>query len=552
MDTATPETAEPSNSPAIAPAPAAPPVGRKQDEESLRETLVSILIAFVLAFVFRSYVVEPFVIPTGSMAPTLLGAHMEFQSPYTGYAWTSNPRDYTSSTQETPISMQGSRNNPRGHIAATDPMSQIPLAKWNVPLHAGDRILVLKYLYAVSSPKRWDVVVFKNPEQPQQNYIKRLVGLPNEELWIADGDLFTRPAHSDGAWRVARKPNRIQRRLWRPLFSSEWAPRLDEHDGKAWRGPWLARNTVTTGKSYRMTMGDDGSADLWWNAGDWPITDDTPYNETSPGGQGMRFPVSDLRLRAVIEPDDPGSFTATARLSARGQEFQAVLGPGGVDIRQRTSPTADESAGADPEDLGWVMLATAPDRAFAGGGAQRVEFWHVDQRLSVWVNEEEVCHAEYDWEPIERIANATGIEVNATGTAYTSPDSSDLGRARHYLMPRVSWLFEGADATLTRVGLDRDLFYQTGRTPNRATLPETTFTLDEDQFFTLGDNSPASKDGRMWTHVDPWIAQEFDPTIGVVHRDLMMGKAFFVYFPSPRRALGRVPVPNFGEMRFIR
>ena len=83
-------------------------------------------------------------------------------------------------------------------------------------------------------------------------------------------------------------------------------------------------------------------------------------------------------------------------------------------------------------------------------------------------------------------------------------------------------------------------------------MPETVFTLGEDQFFTLGDNSPASKDGRMWTRVDPWIAEVFDPTVGVVHRDLMMGQAFFVYFPAPRKAFGRVPVPNFGEMRFIR
>lgn len=547
------DTAPTPSSPAPAPTPApATPSKPRQDEESLRETLVSILIAFVLAFVFRSYVVEPFVIPTGSMAPTLLGAHMEFQSPYTGYAWTSNPRDYTTNTQETPLRVQGARNHSDGHIAATDPMSGIPMAQWNVPLHAGDRILVLKYLYAIRSPKRWDVVVFKNPEQPQQNYIKRLVGLPNEELWIADGDLFTRPANSDGAWAVARKPNRIQRDLWRTLYSSEWAPRLTEHDGKAWRGPWIAQNTVTSGESYRMSLGDNGRADLWWNVGDWPITDDTPYNETSTNGQGTRFPVSDLRMRAVIEPDDPASFTATARLATRGHEFQAVLRPGGVEIRQRLAPTAGDSAGVDPDTLEWETLSQRATDAFSGGGKTPVEFWHADQRLSVWVDGEEVCHAEYDWEPIERIANATGIVVRETGTAYTSTDSQDLGRARVYHMPNVSWLFEGSDATLTRVGLDRDLYYQTGRMPSRATLPETVFTLNDDQFFTLGDNSPASKDGRMWTHVDPWIAQEFDPTIGVVHRDLMMGQAFFVYFPAPRRALGRVPVPNFGEMRFIR
>ena len=551
-----PESGAAAGATSVATAPARPNRGRPE-EESLRETLVSILIAFVLAFVFRSYVVEPFVIPTGSMAPTLLGAHMEFRSPYTGYAWSSNPRDYVDSGMETPASLQGGRSNLNGHIAVTDPMSKLGLAQWNVPLHAGDRILVLKYLYAVRSPRRWDVVVFKNPEQPQQNYIKRLAGLPNEELWIADGDLFTRAANTDDAWRVARKPNRIQRDLWRTLYSSEWAPMSPEHDGKAWRGPWVARGVETTGRSYRMQVvspegGDAARAALWWNTGEWPINDDEPYNETSSMGPVSRFPISDLRLRAVIEPDDAAGFTAIARLGTRGQEFQAALGPGGVTIRQRSSPTGDDSANADDGDLGWVTLAESKRDVFGDGESHRIEFWHVDQRLSVWVDGDERCSAEYDWSPIERIRNATGIEVRERGTAYTSSDSSDLGRPGAYRYPVVSWLFEGSDATLTRVGLDRDLYYQTGRAPNRATLPETVFTLSDDQFFTLGDNSPASKDGRMWTHVDPWVAQEFDPTVGVVNRDLMMGRAFFVYFPAPRRAMGKVPVPNFGAMRFIK
>ena len=51
----------------------------------------------------------------------------------------------------------------------------------------GDRVLVLKYLYAFQDPQRWDVVVFKNPTDPNgdaANYIKRLVGLPSEQLLI--------------------------------------------------------------------------------------------------------------------------------------------------------------------------------------------------------------------------------------------------------------------------------------------------------------------------------------------------------------------------------
>src|SRR5436305_662862 len=53
--------------------------------KGVKETIESLLIAFMLAFVFRAFVVEAFVIPTGSMATTLLGAHMRYTCKECGY-----------------------------------------------------------------------------------------------------------------------------------------------------------------------------------------------------------------------------------------------------------------------------------------------------------------------------------------------------------------------------------------------------------------------------------------------------------------------------------
>ena len=44
---------------------------------AIRETIESIAVAVILAFLFRAFVAEAFVIPTGSMAPTLQGRHMD-------------------------------------------------------------------------------------------------------------------------------------------------------------------------------------------------------------------------------------------------------------------------------------------------------------------------------------------------------------------------------------------------------------------------------------------------------------------------------------------
>ena len=51
------------------------------------ETLQSLIVAFVLAMAFRGFVVEGFVIPTGSMAPTLMGSHALVQSHQTGWTF---------------------------------------------------------------------------------------------------------------------------------------------------------------------------------------------------------------------------------------------------------------------------------------------------------------------------------------------------------------------------------------------------------------------------------------------------------------------------------
>src|SRR5436309_9891070 len=81
---------------ALAPKPAEPEKSAKpappRDEGGahVKETLESIVVAFILAFIFRCFVVEAFVIPTGSMAPTLLGAHSRFECPDCGYRFDVN------------------------------------------------------------------------------------------------------------------------------------------------------------------------------------------------------------------------------------------------------------------------------------------------------------------------------------------------------------------------------------------------------------------------------------------------------------------------------
>src|SRR5688500_15237392 len=225
----------------------------------IKETLASILIAFILAFVFRAFVVEAFVIPTGSMAPTLLGAHMRFDCRECGYQWD--------------VGYSAGRDGSDLDIKARAGRSYVvycPNCKWkaspedstNPRVRYGDRILVLKYLYIpwISQPQRWDVVVFKSPHPVPPapdyvtNYIKRLIALPGEWVMLLDGDVYVcddkdldhidpsdpqQRKKLDAAWKIQRKPRHAQDALWRIIYDHDYRPLLaHSRDGKTRTDGW--------------------------------------------------------------------------------------------------------------------------------------------------------------------------------------------------------------------------------------------------------------------------------------------------------------------------
>jgi len=53
-------------------------------------------------------------------------------------------------------------------------------------LHTGEFVIVNKLAYRFSEPKQGDVIVFRFPRNPEQEYIKRIIGLPGDEVTIAE------------------------------------------------------------------------------------------------------------------------------------------------------------------------------------------------------------------------------------------------------------------------------------------------------------------------------------------------------------------------------
>ena len=117
----------------------------KSKKNSFFGNLKSIFIAIFIALLIRSFIFEPFNIPSGSMKPNLLVGDFIFVSKYS----------YGFSKHSLPFS---------------------------IPLIPGK-------IFS-NTPERGDVVVFKTPENNRTDYIKRVIGLPGDKIEIKNGIIF--------------------------------------------------------------------------------------------------------------------------------------------------------------------------------------------------------------------------------------------------------------------------------------------------------------------------------------------------------------------------
>ncbi|MBI3794297.1 MAG: signal peptidase I [Nitrospinae bacterium] len=109
----------------------------KAKKSLAREYIEAIIIALLLALFIRSFVVQAFRIPSGSMIPTLL---------------------------------------------------------------VGDQILVDKLTFKFRKPERGEIIVFQYPKDVTRDFIKRIIGLPGDKLEVRDRKVFINGQPLDDAY----------------------------------------------------------------------------------------------------------------------------------------------------------------------------------------------------------------------------------------------------------------------------------------------------------------------------------------------------------------
>ncbi len=209
----------------------------------------SVVLRSCLRFLFRTFLAEAFVIPTGSMAPTLMGRHKDVVCPQCGYTYrVGASQSVTESGQPTGLRVISGTCPVCRFTADLAPQSTLGRTS---PDYSGDRILASRVDYELADPQRWDVAVFHFPLNAATDFIKRVAGLPNETLKIQYGDVWIKPAGAD-RFHIARKPPDKVLATLQTMYDDDYvAPLLVRNRWPTSWAPWRRPTVPADGSSRK-------------------------------------------------------------------------------------------------------------------------------------------------------------------------------------------------------------------------------------------------------------------------------------------------------------
>ncbi|MBC8329217.1 MAG: signal peptidase I [Planctomycetes bacterium] len=407
---------------------------KEKSKHPLRDLIEMCVFAVVMALGLKVFALEAYQIPTGSMMPTLMGTQL------------------------------------------LDRQTQVP----NSSIH--DRVLVDKLSFLVREPKRWEVVVFRYPLLAYQNYVKRLVGMPGEELMVENGDIWTRPIGSDLEFVIQRKPADLQRRLWKRVFpvpgatTNPWAgwdtsgEHSAEGDGSlTFRGK--GRTSFDSIKDvYRHGFPDS----IYWRI---PVS--------GSGSRGSNF-VHDLRLQLSVTPTSTSPMTA--EIQCGPWAFELELDPGSGSYRLLL-PDGDRRQGA-------VLLAA--------GEQVEVQFAYWDQHFELQID-------------------AGGDRFSETGDLSLASDERARRSGVSLSLPEGGW-------RLAPPAIERDIHYLS-TLQGDGSQPRV-FEIPEGYFFMMGDNTQNSHDSRDWSSREIQLVEPMEGRTELIGDDF--SGSMDPFFDNPR------------------
>ena len=607
----------------------------------VRETIESIIVAIVLALMFRAYEAEAFIIPTGSMAPSLQGQHLDLECDNCelryrtgvslgGHAnliaeienfeaqYQTVNRGRLPTDQEICQAFQITENNLR--IVRTEPSidsTYCPICMYRTQMrstepdhnyNSGDRILVNKFVYDFNTPERYDVIVFKNPNNGKQNYIKRLIGLPGDNLLIENGDIYVmHPIDGGGYTReITRKPaSKLKHvlqvvddthHIGKDLGDVDWPSRwqafdqqsswaIQESDGnpnffseQTAGENWLRYRHFQPLKSdWPSIIGgvlpnryDAAALPLGRLIGDQYAYNDGLYRSSVINGEAASGHVQNSGLHWV---GDIGVDCELKIKSGQGKLLLDIVEGGAhficeIDVATggatfRCDDSNVETKVAFVDQSGESVAAPTAQTSIKGPGDYKLEFVNADDRLHLWVD--------------GKLIEINGGDYTRTGIPVPTYSPEDPGDAEPIGIGTV-----GLDVQIQRIKVLRDLYYTSFKGSSNSSdleneIGESVRTIERlhhnpelwsdeeaiavfrkkkgqtEPMFELVDSDDDAKDQflPMGDNSPKSLDGRVWPGPHFVDRELLIGRAMLIYWPHTLNK----PIkyfPNFGRMGFIR
>ena len=571
----------------------------------VRETIESIVIAIVLALMFRAYEAEAFIIPTGSMAPSLQGQHMDLECD------NCKLRYRTGASREV---------NHYGTLDSTDcPVCQYRTTMRSTePDHvsnSGDRILVNKFVYDFKTPERYDVIVFKNPNNGKQNYIKRLIGLPGDNLLIENGDIYVLEPNAEGGYsrQITRKPARKLKHVLQAVDDTF-------HIGKeltsiAWPSRWQAFDpasnwTIQESEGNPNFFSAETEGENWLRyrhfqplKSEWPsikkgVRPARFDAQAPPTGRliGDQYAYNDglyNRLKDEVIADRReyfqnsglhwvGDLGVDCELKVNSNQGKLLfdLVEGGahficeIDVATGAATFRCDDSNVDTkvafvDQAGEQVANPSAQTSIRGAGDYKIEFVNADDRLHLWVD--------------GKLVDIAGADYQRTGIPIPTYSPEDPGDAEPVGIGAV-----GLDVRVRRIRVLRDLYYVSAMGQTRGIAGTNISNLENEReesvkkieqfhqnpelwsgpqavalfkkkkgqtepMFVLIDSDDDAKDQflPMGDNSPKSLDGRVWPGPHFVDRELLIGRAMLIYWPHTLNK--PVPYfPNFGGMGFIR
>ena len=554
---------------------------------ALVEAFVSLFVAVLL---FRTFAAEGYMISTGSMAPCLLGYHKRVVCPTCGITFPFGTAYDTDEDPDADVKISGRSR------AVCPNCGQSGIDVTDVPRNHGDQLLVNKQAYLNQLPKRWDIIVFRNPGRPTEAYVKRLVGLPGERIQIIDGDVvingqLARKNYSEQLATRILVHDHNHRPADDDTFRLHWeAVNLENiHTDRSASASWVSKSSSFSlhGREVRRP---DKEPIAWVEYHHWirsgGMHDTTvPLSHWPEEVNSTVIPTSGLRF----EPKK-GQFSVTGALPAnaarklldstnddafRNAVLELYEASHIVTVSDEYGYNPSEESGAPNPVRDLLLSANVEMKGGAGefiiemtNGAMVFDVVFDIVRREVYLyaeplpegmslnsglmgagpNSEPVASA-----PLPSKLMETGGQIDVSlfdkqvlvamdGKVIIAPWKFEIPSGAQ--VPRIPVRFggRGLDIQVSGLKLYRDVYYTDTRSRHAVNRP---YELNADEFFVLGDNSPVSHDSRRWENP-------------VVSRSHLVGKPFLVHLPSKPGNLRvgnrelQLRLPDWERIRFLR